>query len=92
MCSSVLLNGLLGFGMCITLLFCVGDIDLALKSHTGLPFIQIYTDVTRSNAAGTGLVYLICMIFKFLFGITVSGLYYPLGYGLFWNRNNGHSV
>lgn len=56
MCISVILNGLLGFGMCIALLFCLGDIETALKSPTGYPFLQIYTDATGSSAAGTGMV------------------------------------
>jgi choline transport protein len=40
--SSMLLNGLVGLVMMITLLFCLGDVDAALDSATGFPFIQIF--------------------------------------------------
>lgn len=40
--SSMLLNGVVGFVMMITLLFCLGDVDGVLDSDTGFPFIQIF--------------------------------------------------
>ena len=39
---SIVLNGFLGFGMALALLFCVGDIDAALNTKTGFPFIEIF--------------------------------------------------
>ncbi|KAJ5684641.1 amino acid transporter [Penicillium maclennaniae] len=39
---SVLINGSLGFGMLIGILYCAGDIDAALNSPTGYPYIEIF--------------------------------------------------
>jgi amino acid transporter len=40
--SSMILNGIVGFVMMLTLLFCLGDVDSVLESNTGFPFIQIF--------------------------------------------------
>lgn len=45
---SVLINGSLGFGMLLGMLFCLGDIELALKSPTGYPFMSIFLQATGS--------------------------------------------
>ncbi|KAI1313257.1 amino acid transporter [Xylaria venustula] len=42
MVFSVLLNGALGFGILIAILFCLGDVDMALASPTGFPFMTIF--------------------------------------------------
>lgn len=39
---SMVLNGIVGFVMMVTLLFCLGDIEPVLNSNTGFPFIQIF--------------------------------------------------
>lgn len=52
---SVLINGLLGFGMLIAMLFCFGDIEAALKSQTGYPFMAIFLQATGS-VAGTAIM------------------------------------
>lgn len=41
-CSSMLINGLVGFVMMLTLLFCLGDVESVLGTDTGYPFIQIF--------------------------------------------------
>ncbi|KAL4956946.1 amino acid/polyamine transporter I [Aspergillus filifer] len=45
---SVLINGCLGFGMLIAVLFCLGDINKALASPTGYPFMEIFLNATDS--------------------------------------------
>lgn len=40
--SSMLINGMVGFAMMLTILFCIGDVDAVLESATGYPFIQIF--------------------------------------------------
>jgi len=45
---SVLINGSLGFGMLIGVLYCVGNIDDALKTPTGYPYIEIFYQGTGS--------------------------------------------
>ena len=56
MLVSVALNGSLGFSMIIATLFCVGDVQSALNSDTGFPFIQIFTNATGSRLGGTLMV------------------------------------
>jgi len=41
-CGSMLFNGLIGFVMILTTLFCLGDVDSVLETTTGYPFIQIF--------------------------------------------------
>lgn len=45
---SVLINGSLGFGMLIGILYCAGDINAALNSPTGYPYIEIFYQGTGS--------------------------------------------
>lgn len=52
---SVLINGSLGFGMLLAMLFCLGDIDKALSSTTGYPFMDIFLQATDS-VAGTAVM------------------------------------
>lgn len=41
--ASVFINGVLGFGMLVAVLFCIGDIDNALTPSTGFTFIEVFT-------------------------------------------------
>jgi choline transport protein len=50
MVGSVVLNGILGLGYCLMLLFSLGDLDNLLSSPTGLPFIHLFQNVTQSSA------------------------------------------
>lgn len=59
MIASVCVNGTLGIGMLIAILFCLGDLENALASPTGFPFIEIFTQATYSKAGGTLMVWLI---------------------------------
>lgn len=56
MIASVALNGTLGFSMVIAMLFCLGDVESVLSTHTGFPFIQVFVNATRSNVGGTLMV------------------------------------
>lgn len=59
MIGTILINGLLGFGMIIALLFCMGDATELLSapvSLAGYPFIQIYYNATQSLAATNAMV------------------------------------
>ena len=56
MISSVTLNGFLGFGMLIAILFSMGDIVTQTQSTTGFPFIDIFTYAVGSVRGGTALV------------------------------------
>lgn len=48
MILTVGINGCLGFGMLLTMLFCSGNIDDALASRTGYPFMEIFLQGTGS--------------------------------------------
>lgn len=43
----MLINGLVGFTMMLTILFCLGDVDAVLETATGYPFIQIFKSMYR---------------------------------------------
>jgi choline transport protein len=38
---TVVLNGVLGWIMLVTFCFCIGDVQTALETPTGYPFIQV---------------------------------------------------
>ena len=59
---SILLNGSMGFGMAIALLFCLGDIDAALDTPTGYPFIEIFYQAVQSRTGASIMVGLIIVL------------------------------
>lgn len=50
MISGVAVNGVLGFGYCIMLLYSTSPLQALLETPTGFPFMQIFLDVTKSRA------------------------------------------
>ncbi|OBT91591.1 hypothetical protein VE01_10363 [Pseudogymnoascus verrucosus] len=56
MITSIVLNGSLGFGFLIALLFSMGDINAALSTPTGFPIIEIFYFATSSKLAATLMV------------------------------------
>lgn len=59
MIATILVNGLLGFGMIIALLFCMGDVAklfTAPVSLAGYPFIQIYYNAVQSLPGTNAMV------------------------------------
>jgi choline transport protein len=55
-CGSMIFNGLLGFAMMLTVLFCIGDLETVLGTDTGFPFIQVFYDSVGSVAGATTMV------------------------------------
>lgn len=51
--------------MLIAILYCIGDIDAALSTPTGFPFIEILTQGTKSIAGGTALSATLVTMFLF---------------------------
>lgn len=49
--------------MLIAILFCMGDVNAALTSPTGYPFIEISTQATKSQAGDTALSAFIIAMF-----------------------------
>lgn len=61
----VLINGILGFGMLIALLFCMGDIQDALSTRTGYPFIEIFFHSTGSTVGAVLMSTIVLVISMF---------------------------
>lgn len=51
--TSALVNGTLGFIMTITFCFALGNVLDIVGSPTGYPFIQVFKNVTKSNAGAS---------------------------------------
>lgn len=62
MIFTILLNGSLGFGMLIAVSFCIGNIDDALNTPTGFPFIEIFAQATRSITGSTIMTSIIIVL------------------------------
>lgn len=60
MVGSVAINGLMGLGYCIILLYSLGNLDDLLASPTGFPFMQLYLNVTGNAAGATILILIVC--------------------------------
>ncbi|CAI7675754.1 unnamed protein product [Penicillium manginii] len=59
---SVGINGCLGFGMLLAMLFCLGDMDDALNTTTGYPFIEVFYQGTGSMAGSLTMCSIILII------------------------------
>ncbi|KAF5971106.1 GABA transport [Fusarium coicis] len=60
--GSITINGLLGFGMVIAMLYSATDIDAAIETPTGYPFMEIFYQATGSKAGTAGMVSLIIVM------------------------------
>lgn len=56
MLASVGINGTLGFAMVIATLFCLGNVEDAINTTTGFPFIEVFVNATGSVGAATCMV------------------------------------
>lgn len=52
---SIFLNGTLGLGIALALLFCIGDIDAALNTTTHFPFMEIFHQAVQ-NVTGAAIM------------------------------------
>jgi choline transport protein len=52
---SILLNGTTGLAMIVGLLFCLGNLDNALSTDTGYPFMEIFLQATQSVAGSAAM-------------------------------------
>ncbi|PKX97799.1 putative GABA permease [Aspergillus novofumigatus IBT 16806] len=59
---SVLINGTLGFSMLIAVLFCLGDLDAALATPTGYPYMEIFRQATNSLPGALGMTSILLII------------------------------
>ena len=71
--ASITLNGFLGFGMLLAVLFCLGDLNAAEKTPTNYPFMEIFLQATHSVAGSSIMIAIvttlqICATIAFLAG------------------------
>ena len=62
MVSGVAVNGLTALLFMITVLFTLGDLELAESTPTGYPIIQVFYSATKSKGAATALMSLTLFI------------------------------
>jgi len=53
---SIIINGFLAFGMLLAILYCQGDIEAAVETPTGYPFIAIFASGVQSIGGATAMV------------------------------------
>lgn len=64
MIISVLINGILGLGMVIAIVFCLGDVDqISSTPPIQFPFMAVFAQAAGSSSGGAGMVALIIFMF-----------------------------
>lgn len=64
MILSVLINGALGFGMLIAMVFCLGNIDtISSTPPTQFPFMAVFAQAAGSRSGGAGMVAVILFMY-----------------------------
>lgn len=59
MMFSIAVNGILGFAITVAICFCLGDIETALESPTGFPFLEMFSRATNNLGSATAMAVLI---------------------------------
>ncbi|KAH8733213.1 amino acid/polyamine transporter I [Phaeosphaeriaceae sp. PMI808] len=65
MIATALINGALGFVMICTFAMLVGDVEEILSTPTGLPFIQMFYNVTQSKAGTSAMTSILIIMATF---------------------------
>jgi amino acid transporter len=65
MVATVLLNGAMGFGMLIAILFSMGSTDAALDTDTGYPIIEIVYNALEDKVATSAVISILIAMFVF---------------------------
>ena len=60
--SSIMINGLLGFGMVIATLFSVKDLEAAENTPTDYPFMEIFYQATGSIAGSSTMISIVIVM------------------------------
>ncbi|KAJ4377605.1 hypothetical protein N0V83_000432 [Neocucurbitaria cava] len=71
MVGSTVVNGILGLGFCIMLLYSTGPLETLLETSTGFPFMQIFLDATKSATGATVMSVIVNVI---AIAATVAGI------------------
>lgn len=71
--TGIMINGSLGFGMVLTVLYRAGDIDAALAENPAYPFMAIFKHGTNSTAAAAVMSALVfCLALSATVGLLAS--------------------
>lgn len=70
--TAMIVNGLIGFGMMLTVLFCIGDIETVTGTETGFPFIQIFFDSFGRHGAVAAGAFVLVLTWVCALGITTT--------------------
>jgi len=62
MIISVLINGALGFGIFIAMLFCMGPIEDILSASFSFPFVSVFVNVTHSISGATAMTSILLLV------------------------------
>jgi amino acid transporter len=72
-CTSVIVNGIVGFAMMITVLYCLGDANSVLQTPSRFPFIEIFYNSVKSVSGAVGMsVVVLILTWGCATGITTS--------------------
>jgi len=72
-CTSVIVNGIVGFAMMITVLYCLGDANSVIQTPLGVPFIEIFYNSVKSVGGAIGMsVVVLILTWGCATGITTS--------------------
>ncbi|KYK58763.1 amino acid transporter [Drechmeria coniospora] len=83
---SFLLNMPFTFGLLLTFLFCIGNVEEALATPTGFPFIYVFQNATGSVGGATGLTIVVLVL---LIMVTISSLASTSRQTFAFARDNG---
>lgn len=53
MIGTILLNGILGFAIVVSFLFCIGDVEKALSTDTEYSYIDVFYAATNSRVGAS---------------------------------------
>ncbi|KAL9087692.1 MAG: hypothetical protein Q9159_003504 [Coniocarpon cinnabarinum] len=65
MIAATCINGATGFGLLVAVLYCADNINDAIESPTGQPFLEIFAQAVGSNGGATGMATVILVIILF---------------------------
>ncbi|KAI9803960.1 MAG: hypothetical protein M1833_000241 [Piccolia ochrophora] len=59
---TAIINGIMGFVMLVTFCFCMTDVEAALGTATGYPFLEVFYQVTGSKGGATAMACIIVVL------------------------------
>ncbi len=65
MVYAIIANGLFGLGMVIAFLFSLGNIEAAISSSTGYPFLYTFYNATEHKTIATGMAVVVILMSVF---------------------------